>query len=839
MATNGAGDLRLALRTLVKERGLAALAIVTLALGIGANTAIFSVIDAVLLKPLPFPNAERLVQVWNTYPLMDLPQASVSVPDYFDRREGVDAFDESALYHYVSVNLSGSGTGAAGDSTGAPERVVGVRATASLFPLLRARAELGRVFTAAEDQPGAAQVAVLSHDLWQRAFGGDPAVVGREVRLNGEGFKVVGVMPEHFAFPHPRVGVWTPFAPTPEQRSDEERGREFSQMVARLAPGPTPAEGVRLAQEQIDAIHERNKERIPEAREFWETSGFGGLVIPLKEERFGHLRPLLLLLQGVVALVLLIACVNVANLMLTRLSRRQKELAVRTALGAGRWNLTRLLLIESLVLALAGGVAGILLGIAGARTLPLLAPDLLRDVAQTGASSTQSTLGLDPMVLVFTLGLAVLTGLLFGLAPVVSLWRSETSSVLRDEGRGAGGSHRASRLRQSLVVIEMALALVLLAGAGLLLRTFWTLQSEDPGFDRSGVLTARVSLPDAKYSEPGDMAAFFERSLEAIRALPGVRSAGLVSHAPFSGSSSSASYQVVGYETGPDEPEPHGLMRVVDEKYFDTLGITLLAGRTFDPLDDADAEPVVVVDRRLVEKYFDGADPSSALDGRLSRGGGDDAPTYRIIGVVEPVKVQTLEKPITKETVYLPYRQAPTSSMTFVLRTGSDPAALAEPLRRAILSIDPEQPLFDVHTMAEQVGESLSSQRVSMLLVALFGVLALVLAAVGIYGVLAFSTAQREREIGTRMALGASTRKILRLIVGEGLMLSLVGVGLGIAVAASLGRLVRSMLFGVAPWDPVSYAAAAGLLLMVAFFACYRPAKRASQVDPAEALRSE
>ena len=717
--------------------------------------------------------------------------------------------------------------------------MVGVRATASLFPLLRAQAEVGRVFTPAEDRPGEEHVAVLSHGLWQRAFGGDPGVVGRDVRLNGEGFRVVGVMPESFTFPSPRVDLWTPFAPTPEQRSDDERGREFSQMVARLAPGPSPAEGVRLAQEQIDAIHERNKERIPEARGFWETSGFGGLVIPLKEERYGHLRPLLLLLQGVVALVLLIACVNVANLMLTRLSRRQKELAVRTALGAGRWNLTRLLLVESLVLALAGGAAGVVLGLAGARTLPLLAPDLLELAGPGGgAGSVAAALGLDPKVLAFTLGLAVLTGLLFGLAPVVSLWRSETSSVLRDESRG-GGSHRASRMRQALVVVEVALALVLLAGSGLLLRTFWTLQSEDPGFDRSGVLTARVSLPDAKYPEPAQVAAFYERSLEAVRALPGVRSAGLVSDAPFSGSSSSASYQVVGYETAPDEPMPHGLMRVVDESYFRTLGITLLAGRTFEPLDDADAEPVVVVDRRLVEKYFDGSDPSSAIDGRLSRGGGDDAPTFRIVGVVAPVKVQTLEKPITKETVYLPFRQRPSTSMTFVLRTDGDPAALTDPLRRAILAVDPEQPLFDVHTMAEQVGESLSSQRVSMVLVALFGALALVLAAVGIYGVLAFSTAQREREIGTRMALGASTRKILRLVVGEGLVLSLLGVGFGVAAAIVLGWLVRSMLFGVEPWDPASYLAAAGLLLAVAFLACYRPAKRAAQVDPAEALRSE
>lgn len=838
MATSLTYDLRQALRSLFQggshrsarwDRGLAVLAIVTLSLGIGANTAVFSVIDRVLLEPLPYPDAERLVQVWNTYPHMDLPKASVSVPDYFDRREGVGAFTESALYHYQSVNLT------RGNDGGEPERVLGVAATASLFPLLKARAARGRVFTELEDRPGHEQVVVLSHDLWQRALGGEPSVVGLELRLDGAPYRVVGIMPSSFAFPHPNVDLWIPFAPTPEQRSDDERGREFSQMIARLTPDRAPEVGLRLAQEQIDAIHRRNAERFPEAATFWETAGFGGLLVPLREELYGHLRPMLLLLQGVVVLVLLIASVNVANLLLTRLSRRQRELAVRTALGADRWSLTRLLLAESLVLSLLGGLAGVVLGLTGARLIPSLVPGLASRLdAATGGGLAA---GLDVSVLALTLGVALATAVLSGLAPMLSVWRSNTDSVLRDEGRGAAGGRGSSRLRRWLVVVEVAMALVLLTGAGLLLRTFAALQDEDPGFVSENLLTAQTSLPEARYGEPSEQIAFYEAALERIRALPGVEAASVVSHAPFSGSSSSGSYEVVGYEVGLEEARPHALQRVVDERFFRTMGISLLAGRTFERLDRADGEPVVVVDKRLVDKYFDG-DPQAALGGRLRRGG-DDSPALRIVGVVEPVKVSTLEAPVVKETLYVSYRQMPTSSMTFVVRTAGDPWGLSGSLRRAVLAVDPEQPLYDVTTMERQIAESLATRSVSMRLVAIFGALALVLAAVGIYAVLAFSTAQREREIGTRMALGASARNVAMLIVGQGMGLSVAGVLLGAGATFALARLVRSMLFGVHPWDPVSYLGASAILLGVALLACYRPARRAAGVDPAESLRAD
>ncbi|HSL84118.1 MAG TPA: ABC transporter permease [Thermoanaerobaculia bacterium] len=800
-----------------RDRALAALAVLTLAIGIGANTAIFSVVHAVLLAPLPYPEADRLVQVWNTYPMMNLPQASVAVPDYFDRREGVPAFEESALYTYTSLNLTGEEAG------GPPERVVAVRATASFFPLLSARAQEGRVFGEDEDRPGHEHVVVLGNDLWHRAFGGDPGIVGRDVRLDGVPHRVLGVMPAGFDFPSLRVEVWKPFAPTPEQRSDDARGREFSSMVARLAPGAT----IEQAQQQVDAIHAANRERFPEAREFWEAAGFGGLVVDLREDRYGDLQPMLLLIQGVVALVLLIACFNVANLLLARLSARHKELAVRTALGAGPGRLARQLLGESLVLALVGGAAGVGLGLAGVKLVSWL-----------GLESALRGLevGLDGPVLLFTLGIAVATGVLFGLFPVVSVLRGDPAGTLKEEGRGQGGGRRAARVRQGLVVVEVALALVLLAGAGLLVRTIVALAAEDPGFVTDNVLLAQVDLPDSKYAEPHQIAGFYDRALERVRALPGVEAAGVISAAPFSGSSSSGSYSIEGYTPAAGESAPHSLIRVVDEGYFDAMGIELLQGRGFDSRDTGEAPVAAVVDRKLVEKYFPGKDP---LTGRLSRGGGDDAQWFPIVGVVEPVKVFDLEREIVKETIYVHYRQMPNTGMTFVLRTRRDPESLTEPLRQAILAVDPDLAVYGVTTMERQIRESLVTRRVSMVLLVSFASLAVVLAAIGVYGVLAFSVTQRRREIGTRMALGAGTRDVLRLVVGQGLGMTGLGVVLGLAGALLLGRFASALLFGVTPWDPATLAGVTAGLLAVAALACFRPARRAAAVDPMEALRDE
>ncbi len=806
-----AKDLRLGLRMMARKPAFTALAVATLALGIGANTAIFSVIHSVLLRPLPFPDSERLVQVWNKYPLMNLPRAGVSIPDYLDRRGGVEAFEESALYYFRSLNMA---------SDGPPERVTGLRATASLFPLLGSTAELGGVFTQEHEQPGNDRVAVVSHRLWQRQLGSDPSIIGRDVRLGGEPFRVLGVMPPDFAFPNPDVQIWTPFAFTTEQRSDDARGNEFARMLARLAPAATLAQ----AQTQIDAIHRANMDRMPDSRDFWESSGFGGLVITYREQLFGDLEPYLMLLQTVVGFVLLIACANVANLLLTRLSARQKELALRSALGAGRWRMARQLLIESLVLALSAGFLGIWLGYAGIRILSWLG-------VNPGAGVE---VRLDSEVLLFTLGLAVVTGIVFSLFPLATVWRTHPNDVLR-EGGGRGGSSGpgAALPRNILVVAEMAIALILLVGAGLMVRTMNALQHEDPGFSKERILTAKVDLPDAKYTDDADIAAFYDRALSELAAVPGVQSVGLISDAPFSGSSSSGSYSIEGYEPGGGESDPHGFIRIVDENYFGTLDIPLLQGRLFTRLDDTDAESVVVIDRTLAEKYFQGQDPIGQHIGRS----GPDGPWFTVVGVVDTVKIRDLEQPVTKETIYMPFRQAARQRMTFVLQATGEAETLEKSVQAAILGLDPELPAYSVATLEAQLEESLTNRRVSMVLLVAFGGLAVLLAAVGIYGVLAFSIAQRLKELGIRMALGARPGQVMQMILRQGLTLVGLGISIGVLAALALGRLLSSMLFGVQAYDPTTLAVVCALLLGVSLIACYRPAHRATRVDPIEALR--
>ena len=807
-------DLKIGFRMMVRKPAFAALAIMTLALGIGANTAIFSVIHSVLLRPLAYPDADRLVQVWNKYPLMNLPRAAVSIPDYLDRRGGVDAFEESALYRFQSFNLTSEGT---------PQRITGIHATASLFPLLQARALIGRTFTEDDDRPGHEKVIVVSHGLWQRLLGGDASVVGTDLRLGGEPHRVIGVMPEDFAFPTPDVEIWRPFAFTPEQASDDARGNEYSMMLARLAPGAR----LEQAQLQIDGIHRANIERFPDSREFWESSGFGGMVVDYRDQLFGSLKPYLLLLQAVVGFVLLIACANVANLLLTRLAARQRELALRSALGAGRWRLARQLLVESLLLALSAGAMGVGIGIAGIRFLRWLGVD---------PTAAGVEVRLDPGVLLFTLGLALATGVIFSLFPLISVWRTAPNEVLK-EGAGRGGSsgRRAALPRNLLVVAEMAIALLLLVGAGLMVRTMSALQNENPGFSKEHVLTARVNLPNASYSDDGAISSFYDQTLARLAELPGVRSVGIISDAPFSGSSSSGSYRIEGYTPGAGESAPHGFQRVVDENLFATLEIPKVTGRLFNAFDTAESASVVIIDRTLADKYFAGQDP---LGQRLSRGG-PDGPWLTVVGVVEPVKIRDLTQPVTKETIYYPYHQAPRTRMTFVLKTEIEPSSLKDSVQRAILQVDPDLPTYNVVTLEDQLAGSFKTRRVSMVLLVAFGALAGLLAAVGIYGVLAFTIAQRFREIGIRVALGARPRQVLQMVLRQGLALTGAGVVLGVLAALALGRLLASMLFGIPTYDPVTFVSVSALLLAISLLACYRPARRATRIDPITALHDE
>ncbi|MFI5336774.1 MAG: ABC transporter permease [Opitutales bacterium] len=806
-------DLRYALRSLAKTPGFTLIAVFTLALCIGANSAIFSVVNSVLLKPYPWPDSDRLVYVYNTYPLMGLSNAGTSIPDYLDRRAGVSGFADQAMYHYLNFNLATDGT---------PERINGLRATPSLFATLQSTAFLGRVFTEAEARPGADKVVVLSHTLWKNRFGSDPGIVGRTIRLNAEPFTVIGVMPEWFYFPSQRTQAWVPFAFTPAEKSDDERGHEYSSMIARLKPGATLA----AVQHDLDAILARNLTRLPGSADFIRSSGFSGRVDGFLEQNVSGVRRMLWLVQAGVAAALLIGCANVASLLLTRAIARERELAIRVALGAGRGRLLRLLLTESLLIFLGGGVLGLLVAWWGVDTLgPLGLSSLPR----------AQSVHLDITVFGFTLLSALLTGLGFGALPAWSAARGDAVTALKEAGSHGTAGRRTQRVRAGLVVTEIALAVMLLSTAGLLVRSFERLQQEQPGFSPRGVITARLTLPAAKYDQPEKRVAFAHAALDRLRALPGVRTAGLTTDLPFSGSSSSSTYTSPDIVVPRGAPSPHARNRSVDPEYFQTLGIALLRGRLFTGADTALAPKVVIIDRLLADRYWPGQDP---IGKRLDLGG--DAPNYRqVVGVVAPVKIENLEENVQKETIYSPFAQAPGTDLFLVARTDGAPGLLASAVRDAVRAADPEEPVFEVKTMQQRVDDATQTRRAPMVLLSLFSGVALLLAVLGVYGVLAFSVALRTPEFGVRLALGASTGNIARLVLRQGAWLVLTGVGTGLLGYLMLSRLIGQLLFGIAPTDPVALTLAPLVLAGAALIACLLPIRRATRVNPLEALRAE
>ncbi|HWO02379.1 MAG TPA: ABC transporter permease [Blastocatellia bacterium] len=812
-------DLRYGSRMLLKRPGFTAVAVLALALGIGANSAIFSVVNGVVLRALPYRDPDRLMMVWSVWPLLQAQAGTrefpVSAADFTDWRDQNQVFEQIAAFNSQPFNLTG---------TGDPEFVGGVSSSASLFRLLGVEARLGRTFLSEEDQPGAGHVVVISHGLWQRRFGSDPQILGQKLTLNDEPYTVVGVMPPGFQFPRkgempagyqfPRqADLYTPLTWTPNQISN--RDRNFLAVVARLKPGVAVAQ----AQSDMDSIAERGKQEYPQYNAHKEIS-----IVPLHQQVIGKVRTALLVLLGAVGFVLLIACANVANLLLARAASRQKEIAIRTALGASRPRVIRQLLTESVLLSLIGGTLGLLLAVWGIDLLLAISPSNLPRV---------DAVSVDGRVFGFTLAISLLTGILFGLVPAIQASKPDAAEALKEGGRASSIGH--NRFRGALVVSEVALSLVLLIGAGLMIRSFVQLLHSSPGLNPDNVLTLDVGLPRTKYTGP-QQAAFFQQVIERMKTLPGVQSAGAIYPLPMSGAEEGTGFIIEGKPDRELGDRRIAGPRWVSPDYFNTMGIALLRGRELSERDGADSPQVVIINEAMAASYFPDEEP---LGNRVAFDLKDNQPNWReIVGVVRDVKHSAIDTE-PKPEMYFPFTQVPTFFMTLVLRTTGSPLNLVAAARSEVLAVEKTQPISNVHTMEELLSNSVAQRRFNMLLLSIFAGVALLLAAVGIYGVMSYSVAQRTHELGVRMALGARTSDVLGLIVKQGMTLALIGVGIGLAAAFALTRIMASLLYGVSATDPMTFSVIALLLASIAFVACYLPARRATRVDPMVALRYE
>jgi len=815
-------DLRFGTRLLWKDRGLTLTTLVTLAVCIGANAAIFSVVHSVLLRPLPFAESERVVLTYNSYPRAGVIHTESGVPDYYDRLRDVTAFEQIAMYEDLGLTLGGAGSASRIHATGV---------TPSFFPLLRVQAGRGRVFRPEEGEIGGEHKVILSHALWQRLFAGSDKAVGKDLRLNGVPFSIVGVMPPDFVFLQADVQLWIPLAFTARQKADESRHSNNWTMIGRLRPGAT----VQQAQQQIDALNARNLERFPAMKQALISAGFHTVAVPLQEDLVRTLKPVLYLLWGGVVCVLLIGCVNLINLALVRSSGRLKELATRQSLGAGHVRIARQLLIESTLLTAAGGLGGVLLG----RWVLGLLSYLKLDELPRG-----SEIHMDAFVVAAMLGLAVVIGLLIGIVPVVKLLRVNLSALLRDEGRGGTSGHGARRARRALVTVQFAFAFILLVCAGLLAVSFRRVLAVHPGFDPDGVLTAWIGLPRARYQTDAEMQVFAARALEATRRLPGVLSAGISTSIPFGGDYSDGVIFPEGYVIGKGDSVISPSSVGVSEGYLETMRTRLLRGRLFNAGDTAQAPRCIIVDARLAQKFWPNLDP---VGRRLYRPEdaqhltpGPKTQFITVVGVVDNVKLMGLVDDDARfGAYYFPYAQSPEHGLALAVRSTRDPRLLATAIRGVVAAIDPELPLYKVKTMHELTQQALVGRRVPMLLALGFAAVALFLCAVGVYGVLAYQVAQRTREIGIRMALGGTARTISRLVLAEsGRMLAL-GLAIGLAGALVAGRAMRNLLYGVQPMEPAVLVAVAAVLAGVALVAALVPARRAQRIDPALALAAE
>jgi putative ABC transport system permease protein len=801
-------DLRFGFRQLLGKPGFSLIAILSLGLGIGANTAIFSLVDAALIRPLPFREPDRLVMVWEDATRIGFPRNTPAPANYADWKAQNQVFEEMAALNWRSYNLTDEGE---------PEKVEAQGVTANFFPLLGVEPQLGRGFTPDEDRPDGNKVALVSHGLWQRRFGGDPALVGKEILLDGQKRTVIGVMPPGFQFLAKETGLWVPMALSDQELTN--RGSHYLTVLARLKPGVT------LAQARADIAHITQRIVRDHPKQGF---GLGSVVISLREQLAGEVRPALIVLLVAVGFVLLIACANIANLLLSRGAARYREIAVRSALGAGRGRIVRQLLTESGLLAVAGGVAGTLFA--------WLSFSFLRQIIP-GGMSLHAGVRIDAKVFGFTLLLSLLTGIIFGLAPALQAAKIDLNEALKQSGGRSGTAAGHRRLRGALVVIEVALALVLLVGAGLLIKTFLRLRALDIGLNPENVLTLRTALPRGKYGELPKRTEFYQQALERVRALPGVVSAGYTTAAPLTWKGGTNGFSVEGREQGPGQDANS---RQISVGYMETIGMRLREGRFFDDHDRAQAQPVAIINETMARQFWSG---ESALSRRFKLGPVDSkSPWFTIVGVVSDVKQMGLEAP-PKAEMYFPYQQMPTMLWNMprdlLVRTTGDPLNLAASVRQVVWSVDRHQPVSNVRTMDEILAEEVTQRRIGMTLLGTFAALALLLASLGIYGVLSYGVTQRTQEIGIRMALGANRKDVLRLVMADGMRLAAAGVALGLGVSFALTRLMTGLLFGVSASDPFTLVGVTLLLSAVALLACYVPARRAAQVDPMIALRCD
>jgi putative ABC transport system permease protein len=801
-------DLRYAVRTLLNKPGFTLIAVFTLALGIGGSTAIFTIVDAALLRGLPYKSPDRLYHLFESTPQKEFAQREFSYPDYQDYQNN-QVLEGLAAY---------TGGGGIMSGRGEPERVFVPSASANFFSVLGVEPLLGRTFQDGEDKPGAPRVVVLTYAMWQRRFGGDPSIVGQSLTINGDSYAVVGVLPSSFQFALRNADLWRPYQPTPNQLS--RRFLHGTNLIGRLKPGVTFAQ----AQSELAVIAKRIEQENNESH-----AGTGLKLVPLQEQIVGQVKPILFVLLAAVGFVLLIACANVASLLLTRSLTRQKEVAIRAALGASRWRVVRQLLTESLLLSLVGGVAGLLVAYWGVHGLVAALPD-----NQISTLPFLQSLHLDARILGFSFALSLVTGVVFGLVPALQSSRPDLNEVLKEGGRNTagGGGHR---LRGALVMSEIALAVVLLVGAGLMMKSLLRLLQSNPGFNPDNLLTMTVALPAAKYTEVNKQIDYFDQLKMRVESLPGVKGSGTVNILPMQGGNTTR-FHVDGDPVPPPGQDTEANIRTVDESYFQTMGVPLIAGRMFDQRDKADAPQVVIIGKTTADKVFAGRDPL----GRRLVYSNVQAPPITVIGVVGDVKIAGLDDDI-RPVLYYPFRQSAAPVTNLVVRTNDDPNALAAAIRSETHSLESDVAVFNVKAMGQLISDSPAAfmRRFPAILIGLFAFVALLLASVGIYGVVSYSVSQQTHYIGVRMALGAQASDILKMVLRQGLTLAVAGMAIGVVAALGLTRWLRALLFEVQTTDVTTFAAVLVSLFVVTLLACYIPARRATRVDPLVALRYE